>query len=347
MNDKEAKELKNKLKPKDLMQPENHLNRMDHIPSILKVGEDKKSSALVSIIIPAYRRPDLFTYAVKSVLDQKLFSDFQIIIADDSEEIAEEYEKIVRELNDDRIRYYKNEERLGWYNWNRLLELADTPWVCMLHDDDVLHDKFLFYMKTMIDRCPDADMMVCNRVFMQEDDHHVSMCDGDINHIKPYKNSIKELNFRFASFILGAWIRRDKAVRLGGFNDSIISLDYELLAKMVMHYNVYTCPLPIYGYGVKANESMKADMWEKMLISEYYICNSIIRHRNFLIRPVLRGIENYSIACHAEDMSHPSKNIFGVELDPDRLCSWIGVNYNKRNSLFWKTMMKVHNMLFL
>lgn len=345
MNDILAKELISNLKRRDLMQPVNYLHRMDDISSILRVGEEKKSDALVTIIIPAYRRPDLFSYAIKSVLNQKLFSDFQIVIADDSEELASEYEKIVKDLGDDRIRYYKNEKRLGWYNWNRLLELTDTPWVCMLHDDDVLYDKYLYYMKNMLDRSKDADMIVCERIFMQNEEHQVTICEGDIDQVMPRKNDYREWNFRFGSFMLGAWIKREKAVELGGFDDEIISLDYEFLAKMAMHGTVYTCPLPIYGYGVKANESMKADMWEKMLISEFYICNSMIRHRNFLLRPILRKIEQYSIACHAEDMSHPSKNIYGVEMDAERLCSWLNVKYSLRNSLLWKTMMKLHYMM--
>lgn len=345
MNDIQAEELITNLKKRDLMQPVNYLHRMEDIPSILKIGEGKKSEALVSVIIPAYRRPDLFRYAIESVLNQKLFSDFQIIVADDSEEMACEYEKIVKDLGDDRIRYYKNEKRLGWYNWNRLLELADTPWVCMLHDDDVLYEKHLYYMKNILDRFKDADMIICNRIFMLNGDHRVTMCEGDIDQVTPRKNDYREWNFRFGGFMLGAWINREKAVKLGGFDDGIISLDYEFLAKMALHGTVYTCPLPIYGYGVKANESMKADMWEKMLVSEFFITNSMIRHRNVFLRPILRKIEEYSLACHAEDMSHPSKNIYGVEMDARRLCGWLNVDYSVRNSLLRKTMMKIHSML--
>lgn len=345
MNDIQAEELITNLKQRDLMQPVNYLHRMEDIPSILKVGEEKKSKALVSVIIPAYRRPDLFFYAINSVLNQKLFSDFQIIVADDSEEMACEYEKIVKDLGDDRIRYYKNEKRLGWYNWNRLLELADTPWVCMLHDDDVLYEKHLYYMKNILDRSKDADMIICSRNFMLNGDHQVTMCEGDIDRVAPRKNDYREWNFRFGGFMLGAWIKREKAVEIGGFDDGIISLDYEFLAKMALHGTVYTCPLATYGYGVKANESMKADMWEKMLVSEFFITNSMIRHRNVFLRPILRKIEEYSIACHAEDMSHPSKNIYGVEMDAGRLCRWLNVDYSVRNSLLRKTMMKIHSML--
>lgn len=344
MDNIEAEKLIKKLANKDLMQKSNYLHQKDHIPSILKIGEEGKTKALVSIIIPAYRRPNLFCYTLNSIINQKLFSDFQIIIADDSGDMADEYEKIVRENADPRIRYYKNSERLGWYNWNRLLELADTEWVCMVHDDDVLCEKHLYYMKKLLDGHPDADMMVCDRVFMQGEDHHLRMCDGDLCQIKPQKGNVKELNFRFASFMLGAWIRRDKAVELGGFNDEIISLDYEFVAKMMLYHTVYSSSLRTYGYGVKENESMKDDMWEKMLISEFFIANSITGHRSFFIRHLLRGIENYSIACHAEDMSHPSKNIYGVEMDAKRLCRWLGVDYSLKDSLFWKTIMKLYNI---
>lgn len=348
MTDIEAKELINKLEKIDLLGDANYLGRNQEIKSNLKFENKINKDLNITIIIPAYRRPDLFKRALQSAFEQNSFDEYEIVVADDSEELAAQNENIVKELSDKysdiSIRYYKNEKALGWYNWNRLLELSNTKWVCMLHDDDILCDMHLYYMSEILKKaCNDTDsigMLTCNRVFFRNQNAKLSICKSDILNVNPGKLKLKDINFQFASFMLGALIDREKAISIGGFNDGIISLDYEFIARMLTRYDVYSSPLYTYGYGVKNNESTKSDMWEKMLISEYFLCKCISKRRGMLSF-LAQKVVDYSTAGHAYDMSHPSGNIYGVQLDPVRLCKWLGIDYSIRN----KSIMRIYRKI--
>ena len=342
MDSKEAELLINSLKSKNILKSGGYLNQKNQIQSKLIFGsKDAIKDAVITIVIPAYRRPDLFEKALYSALNQEKAIPYKILITDDSEEIACENEKIVKKYNDRRVIYYKNEKALGWYNWNRLLELADTPWICMLHDDDILYKKYIYYMSRLLNKVEDADMITCERVIFRNNNAEIAINEGNLKYIIPQKLKLKKINFQFASFMLGALIKRDKAIEIGGFNDNIISLDYEFIARMVIAGNVYSCPLSIYGYGVKNNESTKSDMWEKMIISEYYICRSICDFRNILIRGIARKVEDFSIANHIEDMSSSENNIYGVEIDYQRMCSWLQINYKIKDSFWMRLFRKI------
>ena len=342
MNNEEAIKLINELKNKNLLKSENYLNRKKDIQSRLLFGSyDSIKDAAVTIVIPAYRRPDLFERALKSAINQEGEIPYKILITDDSEELASQNEEIVKRLGDSRIIYYKNDRALGWYNWNRLLELADTPWICMLHDDDILYRKHLFYMNETLKKCKQPTMLTCERIFFKNEDAVLSMNEGSIKDINSKELKLKHINFQFASFMLGAFINREKAIEIGGFNDGIISLDYEFIARMIVAGRVYVNPLTTYGYGVKNNESTKSDMWEKMLISEYYICRSICNYRNIFLRCLAKKVEDYSIANHIQDMSSPARNIYGVELDFERICEWLGINYNDKGNIYMRVFRKI------
>ena len=342
MTTEEAKVLIYKLKNENLLKSSNYLYRKESIQSKLIYGSKGEiKDALVTIIIPAYRRPDLFERALKSALNQEGDVLYKILITDDSEELACQNEEIVKRIGDNRVIYYKNDKALGWYNWNRLLELADTPWVCMLHDDDILYKKHILFMTELLSKCNHPAMLTCNRLFFKSDEAVLSMNEGNINDINPKELKLKHINFQFASFMLGAFINREKAIEIGGFNDGIISLDYEFIARMLVAGKVYVNPLYTYGYGVKNNESTKSDMWEKMLISEYYICRSICNYRSIFLRGIAKKVEDYSMANHIQDMSSPANNIYGVELDSNRVYEWLGIKKGIEDKILLRLFRKL------
>ena len=107
-------------------------------------------SPLVTIGIPAWERPALLLEAVQSCLAQT-YSEFEILITDDSRSDAVE-----RALRDSdliahaRIRYERNETRLGQAgNVNKLAEHARGERLVLLHDDDLLLPEAV----EVLDRC--------------------------------------------------------------------------------------------------------------------------------------------------------------------------------------------------
>lgn len=60
----------------------------------------------VSVIIPTYNRNKILVQTIKSVLEQK-FSNFELLIVDQSEKHDKQTQSFLDNLSDDKVRYYK------------------------------------------------------------------------------------------------------------------------------------------------------------------------------------------------------------------------------------------------
>lgn len=93
----------------------------------------------VSVVIPTHRRPELLQRALRSVIDQS-FTDFEVLVVDDNSvghEAQLETEKIVREFDDDRIRYIANESSQGGGEARNIgIRQAIGEFVAFLDDDE-------------------------------------------------------------------------------------------------------------------------------------------------------------------------------------------------------------------
>jgi glycosyltransferase involved in cell wall biosynthesis len=106
--------------------------------NILKKGGVKVGLPLVSIVIPAYNRPNTLQIAIDSVLEQT-YPNIEIIICDDSSDDRVQ-EMLVSYLHSyPQIKYHKNERNLFLENWHKCFDLAAGEYINYLMDDDVFH----------------------------------------------------------------------------------------------------------------------------------------------------------------------------------------------------------------
>ena len=98
------------------------------------------TTAKVTILIPTYRRPELLAQALRSARQQTAPGEsYEILVVDNDPTPGSETERLMEGMRAPNLRYIRNEENLGGYgNWNRGFHLAETEWVCLLHDDDLL-----------------------------------------------------------------------------------------------------------------------------------------------------------------------------------------------------------------
>jgi glycosyltransferase involved in cell wall biosynthesis len=90
----------------------------------------------VSVCIPAYNNATAFKIALESVLMQN-YTNFEIVVTDDSD--GSELECLLKKYNSNKIRYTKNEMRLGSpENWNRAVQFSKGEYIKILHHDDYL-----------------------------------------------------------------------------------------------------------------------------------------------------------------------------------------------------------------
>ena len=93
---------------------------------------------LVSVVIPAYNRPDTLKIAIDSVLEQT-YSNIEVIICDDSTDNRVQ-EMLIPYLDSfSNIKYHKNERNLFLENWHKCYNLASGEFINYLMDDDVFH----------------------------------------------------------------------------------------------------------------------------------------------------------------------------------------------------------------
>jgi len=208
---------------------------------------------LVTFAIPAYSRPRLLAEALRSIAGQTAAVDFEVVICDDG---CREETRLAAGHFPGPCRYLPNRPALGAVaNWNRCLREAAGRWVMVLHEDDALYP---WYLASVLPRLRDGLAAVCTRTVQgatapilpppefrssrsglhPEVDHpDVALC-GSTGMASPSK---KDAYFYPPAYFLkssmtpfpGVLIRRDLALRLGGFDERQGPLaDYEFWYRL-------------------------------------------------------------------------------------------------------------------
>lgn len=95
-----------------------------------------KEKVLISVCVPAYKRPDNIRRLLHS-LTQQTFTNFEIVITDDSPDNS--VADVLPEFPTLPIMYLKNTPALGTpANWNAGIARASGEWIKVIHDDDWL-----------------------------------------------------------------------------------------------------------------------------------------------------------------------------------------------------------------
>lgn len=96
--------------------------------------ENATSRPLISICIPAYKRPGNVARLLDSIRAQS-FRDFEIVLTDDSPD--DSVKQVLSRYEDLPIRYLHNDIALGTpANWNFGIGQARGEWIKLMHDDD-------------------------------------------------------------------------------------------------------------------------------------------------------------------------------------------------------------------
>lgn len=115
--------------------------------SVLLYGGNRPTRPFFSIMIPTYKRPQLLAQSVNSVLSQKRFDDYEIVICDNEQTRNTETEQYIMSLNHSKIVYYKNTENLGPHgNFVKLLRYSKGKWLMLLDDDDMISPYYLYIL---------------------------------------------------------------------------------------------------------------------------------------------------------------------------------------------------------
>lgn len=98
-------------------------------------------SSRITIAIPVHERIHYFLAALESAMGQTVRC--RILVMDNASS-HNEFRRIVEQTNDPHIVYRRHSQNVGMEeNWNSCLREADTEWITILHDDDLLYPGFI------------------------------------------------------------------------------------------------------------------------------------------------------------------------------------------------------------
>lgn len=136
---------------------------------------------MISIIIPLYNKEKCIRKTIDSILNQKGFSDFEIVVVDDGS--TDESCRIVETISDNRVVLYhkKNGGVSSARNYGALL--AKGNWITFLDADDLFYPDALSIFQNLISRYPDDELFVANFKWI---------CDGQLRMNSRCKEFISE-----------------------------------------------------------------------------------------------------------------------------------------------------------
>jgi len=102
-----------------------------------------------SIVIPTRNRAYTLYYTLKTCLNQYGFDDYEIVVSDNFSE--DNTAEMIKELNSDKIKYYKTDKTLSMVSsWNFAISKATGEYVLFLGSDDAIHSHGLYFLNKII-----------------------------------------------------------------------------------------------------------------------------------------------------------------------------------------------------
>lgn len=181
------------------------------------MSHDRAGSPLVSVIIPAFNRPDLLAKAIRSVLGQT-HANLEVVIVEDGSPM--DLSETVKGFADRRIRYFRREENRGVSAArNHGVSLAKGEFVAFLDsDDEWMPEKVEGQLSCLLSKPEDFGMVYTLRYIVDEDgnplpEYNLNEKEGELS---------KEMVWPAVIGTPSSWLmRRQLFLDLGGFVETI------------------------------------------------------------------------------------------------------------------------------
>lgn len=189
---------------------------------------------LISFCIPTFKRPDLLTRTIESVLNQT-YENIEIIVSDNDP--LGSAEAVVKKFKSKKIHYSKNKKNIGMVkNFNKALVLAKGDYFTFLSDDDLLEKNMLSILMNLYNLYPDravyigayANYIIDQTVAQYIGSHsgtmsyqNFSLKEGHVTHINQdsfLRNFFSYKIFPYIQCTAGIF-KKSLAMHLGGMPD--------------------------------------------------------------------------------------------------------------------------------
>lgn len=250
---------------------------------------------LFTIAFPVYNRTDFIRSALDSAVNQTVKCRIVLI---DNNSPHDDFKQIVESYNNPLIKYIKTSETVHQdENFNNCFRYCETPWLTILHDDDTLHSQYVEFAQKMINKYPDLGGFAVDCMVGAEEwqgIHDKVELTEDIKQVgEPY------FYFSNLSAFPGVTLRKDIALRLGGFNVALHPIaDNDLWYRLAKDSKVLLVNQKLAYYRVSPAQSTNRLM-EAMINDVYKYRLNLIRsgkHNNIITRLALEESRLNNIA---------------------------------------------------
>lgn len=285
--------------------------------SVLVQGRHRVVPPKITIVLPTYKRPQLLKMALESALNQKDFNDYQVLVIDnEGRAISEETEtsRMMKQYSDDKILYYRNLSEMV-HSMDYGIKLAQSEWVCFLHDDDLLADNHLASLYQIVKSnkkikyisCPASDFL--NDI---SDEQAAKMTKGKTFSYTLARYPRSYVCTDYYPGWLGALIHRKEYIDMGGMPTSACGCgDYFMVGKFMYKYGIYECVsgTPLYFYRRWTGQAADSGFWQKLLENEMLYFMYFIRKCHLLFRKRWQRIAAYQLCKQMTNMRSGDKRI--------------------------------------
>ncbi len=327
-----------------------HFSQYSHVESLLLIdGCDGDLVPDLSIMIPTYRRPDLLKYAIESVVQQRNYNiTIELVVVDNDANTSDNrIENLVSGYLPFNIRLYRNKENIGMFgNWNRCIELARSPKLTILNDDDLLHPDFIRLCYSPIGK----EMRVSSRVIFGEGHNYIWGEREKSGNVEPFL-PVKVYELLSGNPIpgsLGMIMDKDCAVAIGGYDAGLWpTSDYDFTFRYYLSYGLLKTKMVLSAYRWFDNESLKSETISGFLINDLVFRKQVISHiRCGIVRRVMLFLLS-EVTCFAESYHYEKLNPeFKSSKVIDTYCSFASIHFFVRNKLFCCFFYRAKNLLW-
>jgi glycosyltransferase involved in cell wall biosynthesis len=173
---------------------------------------------LITIALPVYKRTDYIRKALDSAVNQTVKCRILLI---DNNSPHDDFKTIVDSYNNPLMKYVKTSFTVPQdENFNNCFRFAETRWVTILHDDDMLHCQFVEMAAKVLEKYKDEVGGITAQCHVAEEEwegihEKVSLTD-DIS-------LVREPFFYFAQLtpFPGVLLDKDISLKIGGFKSEL------------------------------------------------------------------------------------------------------------------------------
>ena len=171
----------------------------------------------LSVCIPAYNRPAELRQLLESVLAQR-YANYEVVICEDHSRQRAEIRSVVdayRPRFGDRLRYFENDENLGYdRNYRELLRRATGHYCFIMGNDDIVAPGAFDTVVAVVRRSPDVGVILRSLAYFDERPDRfttIARYAADELRLPPGEDTIVQF-YRRCGIMSGLVVRREEAV---------------------------------------------------------------------------------------------------------------------------------------